>query len=267
MGVLDQVTRMKNEGRSESEIITSLQQMGIPPRDIQDALGQAQIKSAITGESEGYTGFESTQGMQKSIMDQTQRSSYSSGTENTGEYVPIPQQYVDYQTQPQYQYPPQQTQQSYGSYDTYQQNYPQDQYAYQTEQTQAGYGDYGGGAGAGNEGYDSYSYDYAAGSSDTGTLIDIAEQVLSEKTKKIHNQLDDLNEFKSLAENSLKSFEERLKRIEAVLDQLQISILEKIGSYGKNLDSIKREMGMMQDSFGKVVDPFLDRNSRRYKRL
>jgi len=34
---------------------------------------------------------------------------------------------------------------------------------------------------------------------------------------------------------------------------LQAEILEKVGSYGGGLDSIKKEMGMMQDSFGKIV--------------
>ena len=36
---------------------------------------------------------------------------------------------------------------------------------------------------------------------------------------------------------------------------MQIAILEKVGSYGQNLDSIKKEMSMMQDSFTKMVSP------------
>ena len=37
------------------------------------------------------------------------------------------------------------------------------------------------------------------------------------------------------------------------MDKLQLAILDKVGSYGKNLDIVKKEMQMMQDSFGKVM--------------
>ena len=45
-----------------------------------------------------------------------------------------------------------------------------------------------------------------------------------------------------------------MKRIESIIDKLQSSILEKVGSYGSNLDSIKKEMSMMQDSFGRIAE-------------
>jgi len=51
----------------------------------------------------------------------------------------------------------------------------------------------------------------------------------------------------------MEHLNERLKRIETIIDRLQASILEKIGSYGSNLDSIKKEMSMMQDSFSKTM--------------
>lgn len=89
------------------------------------------------------------------------------------------------------------------------------------------------------------------------TIIEVSEQVFSEKIKKIQNQINDLTEFKTLAETKIIHTENSLKRIESILDKLQIAILEKIGSYGKNLDNIKKEMSMMQDSFGKVVNQAL----------
>ncbi len=269
MGILDQVTRMKSEGRSEKDIIRNLQQQGLPPRDIQDALSQAQIKNAVFGES-GYGSI--TDGMQQSIMDQppaqptyNQNQEGYSPQSSQEEYVPSPQPPIEsYPGQQAYSYPPQQQTQSPPGFNDYQQPqmqnyYPQEQQQYQTDPaataTAENY-DYGNNSG----GYDPYSA--GASSSDSGTLIDIAEQVFAEKTKKMLRQMEELNEFKTLAESGMKSFEERLKRIEAVIDQLQISILDKIGSYGKGLDSIKKEMSMMQDSFGKVVDPFLDRKRR-----
>jgi len=100
------------------------------------------------------------------------------------------------------------------------------------------------------EGYEGYSPE----SMNSDTLIEISEQVFEEKIEKIKNQIEELNEFKVLAETKIEHNTERLKRIEASIDKLQSAILEKVGAYGNTLDSIKKEMSMMQDSFGKVVD-------------
>ena len=70
----------------------------------------------------------------------------------------------------------------------------------------------------------------------------------------MQKQIEELNEFKTLGQTKIETISERLKRIETTIDKLQISILNKIGSYGTNIDNIKKEMSMMQDSFGKVVN-------------
>ena len=101
--------------------------------------------------------------------------------------------------------------------------------------------------------YQQDTYGYPAGI-DSDTIIEIAEQVFSEKMKKVQKQVEDLNEFKTLAQTRIENIADRLKRIETTIDKLQIAILEKIGSYGENIDAIKKEMSMMQDSFGKVVN-------------
>lgn len=84
--------------------------------------------------------------------------------------------------------------------------------------------------------------------------VEIAEQVFNEKITKFQNQLEDLMQFKAVAETQMKSASERLKKIETTIDQLQMAILKKIGSYGSTLEGIKEEMSMMQNSFRKVVD-------------
>ena len=70
--------------------------------------------------------------------------------------------------------------------------------------------------------------------------------------------MDDLTEISTLVQSKIENFSDRLKRIESTIDNLQTSVLDKIGSYGSNLDSIKKEMSMMQDSFGKVVNAAAD---------
>jgi len=99
------------------------------------------------------------------------------------------------------------------------------------------------------EGYDEYS---APTGADTDTMIEIAEQVFSEKMRKIQKQLEKLNEFQTISQVKIDSTAERLKRIEKIIDNLQISILDKVGAYGKNLGNIKKEMTMMQSSFKKT---------------
>ena len=223
MGILDQITQMKSQGRNDQEIVSNLQQQGIPPKQIQEALGQAQIKNAVVGQNSSE--------MQQSIMDQT-----LTPEENQMYEVPIPQQYLEAMPQEPY---PQQTQDTYAQEYSDQQNYSPQEY------------------------YPQESYGYSGGTSDNGTLIEIAEQVFSEKNKKVQKILEALAESKVLTETKVKLIDERLKRLEATIDQLQISILERIGSYGQNLSSIKKEMSMMQDSFGKVIRPLVD---KKYKR-
>ena len=62
MGTLDQITKMKKQGIAEEEIVNNLTQQGISPREINDALRQSQIKSAVS--STGEMGDE----MQSSMM-------------------------------------------------------------------------------------------------------------------------------------------------------------------------------------------------------
>ena len=232
MGVLDYVMQMKNSGNSDSEIIRFLQNQGVPPKEIQDALNQAQIKNAVYGED-----------MQQSIMDYSQSpEAYPMPNQDT--YIPQPNNLPQNQTaQPVYQ-PQQYPQQPPQQYQTYQQQdntyYPQETQEYYPQEQE-----------------------YTSSGTDTSTLIEVAEQVFSDKIKKIEKPLDSLNEFRALSETKLKIMEEKLQRIESIIDSLQISILDKIGSFGSNLNSIKKEMEMMQSSFTKMVNPSADRNIRR----
>ncbi len=203
MGVLDQIKQMKNQGMPDEEIVGRLQEQGISPREINDALNQSQIKRAVVDERE---------------MDFPNQSPPSPNQQTQGNYIPQTQEVPESQTAGAEMYPQQQ-------------EYLQPQ----------------------EEAYQQEGYNYPSGV-DSDTIIEIAEQVFSEKTKKIQKQVEDLNEFKTLAQTKIENIADRLKRIETTIDKLQIAILEKIGSYGENINSIKKEMSMMQDSFGKVIN-------------
>lgn len=201
MGILEQITQLKNQGMEDKDIIANLQQQGVSPKEINDAFSQSQIKSAVSREDSG---------MEPSVMNNQQQN-----------YIPqtqeISQQYQDYNPQ----------------------QYSQDQdYSNQD----AGY-------------YPEYEeYGYAPGGN-TDTIIEIAEQVFSEKIKKLQKQVNELNEIKTLAQTKVDHVNERLKRIESVLDKLQIAILDRVGSYGKTLESIKKEISMIENSIGKKKSP------------
>lgn len=194
MGALDDISQMKQQGKSQQEMINSLQEKGYSPRAINDALSQSQIKSAVSEGAE-YEASPMT----------NPKNTY---TPRVQEANP-PQQEI---------YAPTPGQESAPA----QEFYPQEEYE---------------------------SYDGGA-----DTMIEIAEQVFSEKVKRIQKQIEDLNEFRNLAQTKIDMAEERLKRIEMTIDKLQVAILDRIGSYGTSLEAIKKEMSMMQDSFGKVVN-------------
>ena len=252
MGALDQVTQMKNQGVPENEIINKLQEQGVSPKAINDAMDQSKIKDAVSKPVPG-------EGMEPSIVEgRTQPIGNSARTQEARESVPNDEFYIP-QTKPNYprnQPPTQEYQepanQNYEGQEGYNQNY------------QEGYSDanYGGQTGYSEEYYpqESYEQDYGSYGGGTDTMIEIAEQVFAEKMRKIQKQLEDLNEFKTLAETKLDNATSRLKRIENTIDKLQIAILEKVGSYGRGLDSIKKEMSMMQDSFSKTLPALVSKH-------
>jgi hypothetical protein len=122
------------------------------------------------------------------------------------------------------------------------QEYAQESYAPATQEQQY----YAPETGAG------YS-EYAQQGMNTDTMMEIADQVFSEKMKKPQKIIEATSEAAILLQNKFENLSERLKKIETLIDKLQIAILEKVGSYGTTLGEVKKEMSMMQDSFSKVI--------------
>ncbi len=136
--------------------------------------------------------------------------------------------------------PSQQQVQEYAPQEGYPQQYPQE--AYQQQEQQQYY-------------QPAEQQQYAPAAVDTDMIMEIADQIFSEKNKKIQKQSDANFENISLLQAKTENISERLKKIENTIDKLQIAILERVGSYGQNLEGIKKEMSMMQDSFSKMISP------------
>ncbi len=214
MGVLDQVTQMRQRNMSDQEIISELRKQNISPREINEALNHAQIKNAVTDiRGDEDMPVPSPQGSQYADAGYDQENNQDQGNDGGYDQGQV--------------YTPQPQQQAY---------YPQQQQSYPS-----GYGgDY---------------YPQQQTATNTDTIVEVSEQVFDEKISEIAKRVDSADEFKVLTQARVEHLNERLKRIESIIDRLQASILEKIGSYGSNLDSIKKEMSMMQDSFSKVISP------------
>lgn len=202
---------MRRENKSDEEIISALRNQGVSPKDINDALNHAQIKSAVSD-----------------IMGENMQAPSPNGEE----------QYEN---------------QDYGSYP---QNAPQNQvYTPQPQQAYYPPQDYQ------QQGYE--QQEYYPQQNNTDTIVEVSSQVFEEKISEIVKKVDSNEEFKAITKARLDHMDERLKRVEAIIDKLQSAILEKIGSYGSNIESIKKEMSMMQDSFGKALGSVVDLAERK----
>lgn len=174
MSVIEDIQRLRGEGRSDDEIAMVLQQQGIPPQLIYDAMSQSTIKDAVNSEpQQEYSQNE----MQPSISQEQQP-----------QYAPYDQQGGGYAQQSQ----------EYGQYS---------QQALSAE-----------------------------------TIAEIAEQTITEKLSFLRTDLEKILSFKNSMDAKVEMLDERIKRIEKIIDRLQLSILQKVGEYLTNTNDLKNEL-------------------------
>ncbi len=205
MTALEQVTELKKQGMSDEEIASNLRQQGFSPKEITDAINQANIKTAVTG-NEGDVTAQTPEAA-------GQATGSIGGVE--GPYTPATEEVAPSEAPAEYS-PEYQAQAEYPAMDT-------------------------------------------------TTMIEIANQVFSEKSEKIQKQIDSLNEFKTLTETKVNSISERLKRIEKIIDTLQIKILEKVSLFGRSIESTKKEVSMLEDTLGKLTKKTAEKTSKQKK--
>lgn len=250
MATIDTIQQMRQMGYNDGDIIANLQSQGISPREINDSFSQLKIKDAvitggISGSEAGTNAGASTdtagtiasdfQDMQASET-MTQEQIYT--PQNTE--IPQPEQQMQYpeqQAYPQQAYPPQE--------------------AYYNPQAGAGYGeaqtgDYGG--------------DYQQYGINTETVNEIADQLITEKLIKTTSDLRALAEFKIILDSKVQKIDERLQRIESIIDQLQTAIIRKSIDQAQNIEDIKSELQSTQSNFSKILNPLTD-NIRQMERM
>ena len=237
MTTLDKVMEMKNQNLSDAEILNQLRNEGISLAEINDSLNQAKIKNAISpSEQPMQQGIQS--GMQESIMpNPTQQNANPNPQFQT---KPITQEIqTNYPPQQSYQpqspeiYPPQQYQQY--------QEQPQDNYYQETPQA-----------------YSQQDYYSPQQSLDTETISEIAEQVTTEKLNDFKNKIGDIVSFKTTIQDKVADIDDRLRRIENAIDNLQQSIIGKVGEFGESNAMIHKDLDNLHGTVSKLMNPLID---------
>jgi len=194
MALLERVNQMQQQGYSNEQISQMLQEEGISPREVSEALSQSQVKSAVNAPEAG---------------------GYAEGEE--AGYAP-----------------------EAGGY---------------AEGEEAGYAPEAGGYAEGGEAY----YQQAL---DTETVRDIANQVVEEELSKIKMELKEMSRLKTDMKFQIQNIDNRLKKIESTISQLQSDIIRKVGEYGEAISDVSNEIKATQDSFSKLVNPLIDKKRK-----
>ena len=207
---IEEIKKMYGEGKTEEEIKNSLRQKGLSEIEVSSSISQAKIKEAVSGNAEDLSPPTSFQS--------------NSAVADNNMYPSIMQPQEEQTEQSQNQETP--NEQYYEP-----QSYP-DQQSPQYDSQQ----------------YSSQYQPYQSSVSPE-TISEIAEQIASEKISPISTKIENLISSKTTSESKIQNIQERLERIEKIIDRLQLSIIQKVGDYMNDVSDLKKELIETQKSF------------------
>lgn len=111
-----------------------------------------------------------------------------------------------------------------------------------------------------------YPPEYAQPAASADMISEISEQIVAEKFSEIRKQLEKVIDLKTGFESKVSYIDERLKRIEKVIDTLQSSVLRKVGDYVTNVQDLKTELVETQKTFAKLLQPQVQKQNPNPKR-
>ncbi len=222
MALIERIQSMKQEGVSEPQIINQLREEGISSLEINEALSQSKIKEEIAGEP-------NNEELQQSIMPEASNEQQMVGPSDSANQ--------NYNTQAPQAYAPEQ----YPVQDYSQQQYSPEQYAYAQQQ------------------YPQEQQAYYQQAIDLETVRDIARQETDEALKKIKEQISSFEKIKTELSYEIQSMDNRLTKVESIINELQSAILKRMGEYGSAISGISQEVRATQNSFAKIINPLLDK--------
>jgi len=101
---------------------------------------------------------------------------------------------------------------------------------------------------------------------DPETISEIAEQVVTEKLNEFTKKTGDITSFKNTIQDKVADIDERLKRIENSIDNLQQAIVGKIGEFGESNAMIHKDLDNFHGTVSKLMNPLID-NVNEMKKL
>ncbi|MBU3923692.1 MAG: hypothetical protein KJ592_02140 [Nanoarchaeota archaeon] len=221
MEILERIMQMQNQGISDAEISTQLQNEGVSPSQINDSLNQAKVKNAVSPP--------------ENIPKQTMSESITERQPQAPEF----QNQETYSQQPSPEIYPPQTQ--YQSYEYQQPNQQQEQYYQETPQA-----------------YSPQDYYSPQAGTSTETISEIAEQVIIEKLNEYKTKVGDIASFKNTVQDRIINIDDRLKRIESVIDNLQQAVVGKIGEFGETNAAIHQDLNNLHGTVSNLMNPLID---------
>jgi len=217
---LERFMKLAAEGKSDEQIIAQLKEEGFSASDINEALNAAKIKKAITEQPIAGTTTLETGGeeeMRPSILEAEKTEELAVPTPGETEArAPVTQVEVA-PTAAEYEYP---------------------YYGYETEAAQV-----------------QMAPIAAKAPLDTELIEEIAEEIVTEKFSEFYTKVGDIASFKQDMQARIAELDERIKRIEAAFDKLQLAVVGKIKEYGESVKYLGTEMQALENSFSKILAP------------
>lgn len=225
MGIIEEIREMQRTGRTDEEIAGELRMRRVPENKIEDAFSQIRIKSEIMGAE--------AQESPIPVPPQTEEEAMPlpSATQEVEAPTPEGGPYSSYQPSAEAEQPQEAV-------------YAESPQAYAPAPAQQQYSQYQ---------YSQYPPQQAQPQLSSDTISEIAEQVVSEKLAPIKNKLEKTLDLKTTLEAKTESLNERLKRIEQIIDRLQLSLLQRVGAYMTEVDNVKKELVETQKSFKTIT--------------
>ncbi len=98
-----------------------------------------------------------------------------------------------------------------------------------------------------------YQQQYSSAPASADLITEISEQIVTEKLGDIRKHLEKVIDMRTTVESKMEYLDERIKKIEKIIDTLQSSVLRKVGDYVTNVQDIKNELVETQKTFSKLV--------------
>ncbi len=90
------------------------------------------------------------------------------------------------------------------------------------------------------------------------TISEIVERLLLEKIKEINSKIRTISEFKVRIEEDIKDLKERVTKIEASIENLQRSIIGKVGEFGESTQLMHKDLENLHNTVSKLMNPLVD---------